>query len=125
MADPSFPETTFSLSEDGTLATIRLGAEAIVADAASLEDLIGHLGLLRSRMQPEVPAELVPEARYLQIDGAAMTVAESEDRQSVGFLFRTPTYGWIACGLPLPQAVAMGRHLVATFGGRAASSAND
>ena len=109
------------------LATIQIGAEKIVADVASLEDFIGHLGLLRSRLSPHVPLELTPESRYLQIDSPAMTIADSNDQQSIGFLFRTPTYGWIACGVPVEQAVAMGRHLVNTFASRVPppSAAND
>lgn len=118
MTEKRFPETTFTLSDDGALATIAVGSETIVADVASLENFIGHLGLLRARMQPEVPLELTPETRYLQIDGPAMSIAESNDKQQVGMLFRTSMYGWIACGIPVAQAVAMGRHLVDKFAGR-------
>jgi len=127
MTDRHFPETTFTLSDDGTLATVKLGAETFVADAASLEHFIGHLGLLRSRMQPEVPLELAPEVRYLQIEGPAMTIAPANDQKSIGFLFRTPTYGWIAFGVPVKEAVAIGRHLTDTFANRIppATAAND
>lgn len=62
--------------------------------------------------------ELSPEARFLQIEAPAMIIAESNDQKSVGFLFRAPTCGWIACGIPVAQALAMGRHLVETVASR-------
>lgn len=116
MTDQRLPETTFSLHEGRTEATIRLGAEAVVVDAASLQNFIGHLGQLREAMLPEVPRSTPEDGRFLQIGGPIVEVVASTDGTIVQIALRTPTYGWIGFQFQLAQAAEFGRNLVDTYG---------
>ena len=122
MPDKQFPETTFTLHEDRTRATIKIGGETVVVDAASLQNFIGHLGQLREGMRPEVPSVSPQDRRFLQIGGPVVEIDPSDDGSIVRLALRTPTYGWIGFQFLPEQAAEVGRHLVGTYGGREAAA---
>jgi len=120
MTEKRFPETTITLADDRTHATIQLGAETMVVDADSLVNFIGHLGQLREAMLPEVEPHSPENRQFLQVAVPVLEVVESDDRSRVRLAFRTPNYGWIGFQFQREHAVKVGRHLVDTFGAAAA-----
>jgi hypothetical protein len=116
MSEQPIPSTTIDLSEDRSSARITVGSETFVLDARELENLIGHLGIARSEMRPEVPNYSPQDGNFMQISGPVMEIVESDDRAVVRMSFRTPGYGWIGFHFKHAQVVEVGRHLLTTFG---------
>ncbi|MGI8894921.1 MAG: hypothetical protein ACR2HE_04590 [Casimicrobiaceae bacterium] len=121
MEEKRFPETTLTLNDSRTVATLKIGQETVVGDADSLLNFISHLGVLRQQMEPQVPRRS-PEARqFLQLSQPAVEIVDSDDGSVVRIALRTPTYGWIGFQFLPHQAAGLGRHLVAKLGGVAAA----
>jgi len=121
MDEKRFPETTLTLNDGRTLATLKIGQETVVADADSLLNFISHLGLLRQQMQPEIPRHSPEDRQFLQLSQPAVEIVESDDGSVVRIALRTPTYGWIGFQFLPQQAVDLGRHLVTKFGAETAA----
>lgn len=111
MSENQTPVTTFSISEDRARATVQVGAEALVMDADALQNLIGHLGALRAQLQPPVAADPPENSQFLQIDSPVLEVRITPDREFVGLLFRTPTYGWIGYSFRRADALKVADHI--------------
>ena len=122
MDEQRFPETTLTLNDSRSLATLKIGQETVVADADSLSNFISHLGLLRQQMQPEVPRHSPEDRKFLQLSQPAVEIVDSDDGSVVRIALRTPTYGWIGFQFLPHQAVDLGRHLLTKFGGETAAS---
>ena len=116
MTDTHFPETTITMHDDRTHATIVIGAESIVVDAASLSNFIGHLGQLREAMLPEVGSHSPEDRQFLQVSVPVLEIVESDDHTRIRMAFRTPTYGWIGFQFLRDHALKIGHHLVDTYG---------
>jgi hypothetical protein len=112
MDQTPFPETRFELTEDRSRAAIFVGAERMELDADSLQNLIGHLGALRVQMKPEVAANPPENGQFLQIDGPILEVTTTPDGQFVGFLFRTPAYGWIGYSFKRADALSVAQYVL-------------
>ena len=122
MAEPKLPETTIELAEDRLSAKLTLGRESFAVDAPGLENFIGHLGHLRSEMQPAVGPRSPDGGQFLHVAASNIEIVESNDAAAVRIALRTPTYGWIGFQFTPAQAAEIGRHLVATYGPRVAAN---
>ncbi len=121
MDEKRFPETTLTLNDSRTLATLKIAQETVVADADSLLSFISHLGLLRQQMEPQVPRHSPDDRQFLQLSEPAVEIVDSDDGSVVRIALRTPTYGWIGFQFLPHQAADLGRHLVTKFGGETAA----
>jgi len=121
MEEKRFPETTLTLTNSRTVATLKIGQETVVGDADSLLNFISHLGVLRQQMEPQVPRRSPEDRQFLQLSQPAVEIVDSDDGSVVRIALRTPTYGWIGFQFLPHQAADLGRHLVAKLGGVAAA----
>jgi len=121
MEEKRFPETTLTLTNSRTVATLKIGQETVVGDADSLLNFISHLGVLRQQMEPQVPRHSPEDRQFLQLSQPAVEIVDSDDGSVVRIALRTPTYGWIGFQFLPHQAADLGRHLVAKLGGVAAA----
>ncbi len=119
MDEKRFPETTLTLNDSRTLATLKIGQETVVADADSLLNFISHLGVLRQQMEPQIPRHSPEDRQFLQLSQPAVEIVDSDDGSVVAL--RTPTYGWIGFQFLPDQAADLGWHFVSKFGGDTAT----
>ena len=112
MAEPHLPNIDVSVADDRRHATLRIGAETIVADARSLQNVIERLGAARSEMLPQVENHSPHDGQFLQIGGPVLEVVDAHDGSVVRIAFRTPQYGWIGFQFQPAQAAEVGRYLV-------------
>jgi hypothetical protein len=111
VSENQIPATTFTVSEDRKKAKFQVGTETMLLDADSLQNLIGHLGALRSRLEPEVSTQPPELGSFLQVDEPTLHVSVSTDREIVGMLFRTPTCGWLGFSYLAAHARDIGEYL--------------
>ena len=115
MADRTLPVFTCTLSDDQREVTVQVGAETFVADAPTLQNVIGQLGAVRAQLDPAVEFHSPGDRQFLQIGGPVLEIVESDDKAVVRIAFRTPQYGWIGFQFSPAQAVEVGRYIVANF----------
>lgn len=112
-SDPNLPVTTIvemTIEQDDQGASphrIRLGANDI-------DGLITRLALVRATMQPEVPRCIPAAAASVRqlLDPSWILHRRGIDESRL-LMLRDPGLGWIVFRLPLPEAMSLGRALLA------------
>ena len=77
MAEPQLPNIDVAIADDRRHATLRIGAEPIVADARSLQNVIEQLGAARGEMLPPVDNNSPGAGQFLQIGGPVLEIVDS------------------------------------------------
>jgi hypothetical protein len=83
--------------EDNTAVTITFSSEPIVSvtlDTEQVDELLFNLGKCRSRMAPEVPERLPPDAELI-CQETTDTRIQKNDRNEVIISIRDLRYGWL------------------------------
>lgn len=116
MTSTALPETKATLSDDRTEVTLAIGSETLHLDANSLQNLIGHLGLVREQMEPAVPRTSPEDRQFMQVASPTVEIVPSDDATVVRIALRTPGYGWVGYQFRRQDAAEVGRHLVEKYG---------
>ena len=88
------------LSQDKSAVSIQLNdGPKIIVNTADLENIIYHLGLLRSSMVPPRPTEMTPETRFSSVLAIRWQLSEGRLPGRVRLSLLHPGFGWITIGM--------------------------